>query len=146
MALATDNATTNDDIFRNVSCYLLNLYSVNEHPDRHIWCLAHVINLVVQAILAGLNEADPMYDDPIDELRNDDQNNYYLQNKDTPIHYDASSDPAQAELEAERDVDMAMEFVDVGEFDNELLGIANEVGDELNELGLMSALKKVSVS
>ena len=146
MALATDNATTNDEIFRNVSRYLLSLYRTPEHADRHIQCLAHVINLVVQAILAGLDEADSLYDDPVNELRNDDLHDYYLQNKDTPIHYDVATDPTQDELEAARDDDMAMEFLDVGEFDDELLGIEDEIEDELKQLGLTSALKKVRVA
>lgn len=144
MAMTTDNATTNDNIFRNVSRYLLSLYDIPEHRDRQIRCLAHVINLVVQAILAGLNEADAQAEDPKDELLNDDLNDYYLSNKDHSIHYDVSTDPVQEELEAERDADMALEFLDIGEFKDELLGIGEEVKDELRELGLTSALKKVS--
>ncbi|KAF6762923.1 hypothetical protein DFP72DRAFT_747468, partial [Ephemerocybe angulata] len=54
MALTMDNATTNDEIFKNVARYLVSIYGTGNHPDRHIQCLAHVINLVVQAILAGL--------------------------------------------------------------------------------------------
>ena len=43
--------------------------------------MAHVVNLIVQAILAELNEAD----DP-------EQDDYYIPNKHIPFHYDPDDD------------------------------------------------------
>ncbi|KAJ6474928.1 hypothetical protein C8R45DRAFT_790942, partial [Mycena sanguinolenta] len=58
--------------------------------NSQIRCLAHVVNLIVQKILASLGDAeDP---DVID---------YYLLNKDTPFHYDADNDPDIHQLEQE---------------------------------------------
>lgn len=56
----------------------------------HIRCIAHVVNLVVQAILAGLDEAD----DP-------DSVDYFTLHKGSPIHYDIDADENQATLESE---------------------------------------------
>ncbi|KAF6750660.1 hypothetical protein DFP72DRAFT_817500, partial [Ephemerocybe angulata] len=146
MAMTMDNASTNDEIYRNVSRYLVSIYGTTSHPDRHIRCLAHVLNLVVQAILADLKEADAQNEDPDEPLKNDDKNDDYLGNKDTPIHYDVSTDRDQCELEAQRDADLNMEFFDVSEFDDEIIeGIAleEEIDEELKQLGLTSPLKKV---
>jgi hypothetical protein len=52
--------------------------------------MCHVVNLVVQAILAALGEAD----DP-------DEVDYYTLNKEQPLHLDISADPDQVELDAE---------------------------------------------
>ncbi|KAJ7830794.1 hypothetical protein B0H14DRAFT_3143399 [Mycena olivaceomarginata] len=58
--------------------------------NSQIRCLAHVVNLVVQKILATFNEAeDPTNDD------------YYAHNKDVPLHYDPEQDPDQLELDNE---------------------------------------------
>ncbi|KAJ2920969.1 hypothetical protein H1R20_g16123, partial [Candolleomyces eurysporus] len=63
-----------------------------EHPAQHMHCLAHVINLIVQAILAGLNEAKPCED-------LGDEGNTYLLHKDAPIHYNVAQDKELEELE-----------------------------------------------
>jgi hypothetical protein len=78
IALATDNATVNNVIFQTAACDLLSLYNIPENPDHHICCLAHVINLVVQAMMASLDEADPCNNFS-------DDNDYFLLHKDTPI-------------------------------------------------------------
>jgi hypothetical protein len=52
--------------------------------------LCHVINLVVQAILAALGEAD-----------NPDEVDYYTLNKEQPLHLDIDADPDQIELDNE---------------------------------------------
>jgi hypothetical protein len=50
--------------------------------------MCHVVNLVVQAILAALGEAD----DP-------DNVDYYTLNKEQPLHLDINADPDQVELD-----------------------------------------------
>ena len=52
--------------------------------------MCHVVNLVVQAILAALGEAD-----------NPDDVDYYTLNKEQPLHLDIDADPDQAELDCE---------------------------------------------
>jgi hypothetical protein len=54
----------------------------------HIRCIAHVINLVVQAFLFGINEAD----DP-------DKEDWYELHKDAPIDYDVKQDKQQQALD-----------------------------------------------
>ena len=54
--------------------------------------MAHVVNLVVQAILAELNEAD----DP-------EQEDYYIPNKHIPFHYDLDNDKEVRQMEDEQD-------------------------------------------
>ncbi|KAJ6464225.1 hypothetical protein DFH09DRAFT_1489009, partial [Mycena vulgaris] len=58
--------------------------------NSQIRCLAHVVNLVVQKILAKLNEAD---EPEVVE--------YYLPNKDVPFHCDPDDDPDLRDLENE---------------------------------------------
>ncbi|KAF6756067.1 hypothetical protein DFP72DRAFT_810841, partial [Ephemerocybe angulata] len=78
IAMTCDNASVNNVLMETVCRYLLSLYGIPYNPDSHIRCIAHVINLVVQAILAGLDEADdPDLFDYFEEL-----------NKSLPIHYD----------------------------------------------------------
>ena len=100
--MVTDGASVNNVLFRTAARYLLTLYNLPEHTDRHMHCLAHVINLAVQAILAGLDEA---------ELCKDlgDENNTYLLHKDAPIHYDVSQNREVEELEGNRENDLLAE-------------------------------------
>lgn len=98
-ALATDNASVNDAIFRIASRYLLTLYGIPENSDRHIHCLAHIINLVVQDIMSGLDEADPCTKDGGDT-------DYFLLHKDSPIHYSIDDDQDLSELESNRESDL----------------------------------------
>ncbi|KAJ6484240.1 ribonuclease H-like domain-containing protein, partial [Mycena sanguinolenta] len=58
--------------------------------NSQIRCLAHVVNLVVQKILAALGDAE----DP-------DVTDYYLSNKDAPFHYEAEDDPDLHEMDQE---------------------------------------------
>jgi hypothetical protein len=58
--------------------------------NSQIRCLAHVVNLVVQKLLAALDEAeDPEVEDT------------YIPNKDLPFHYDLADDGDLNELERE---------------------------------------------
>jgi len=69
---------------------LLACYNIPWTPDMHIWCIAHVINLVVQAFLHGIDEADdPNIVDNFDS------------NKDDPIHYNINEDEDQITMENE---------------------------------------------
>jgi len=69
---------------------LLTKYGIPESPNLHIRCACHVVNLVVQAILLALGEAD----DP-------DNVDYFTLNKDQALHFDVSTDPDQIELDNE---------------------------------------------
>jgi len=80
----------NDVLIATVSRILLARYGVPESPNHHIRCLCHVVNLVVQDILAALGEAD----DP-------DEYDYFLLNKDQPFHLDIDTDPDQLALDGE---------------------------------------------
>jgi hypothetical protein len=81
----------------------------------HIQCMAHVINLVVQAFLFAIDEGD----DP-------DVEDWYELNKDAPIHYDISKDKEQEALDNEGlDGD--------GEEDNGMWDLsAEDVADEMS--------------
>lgn len=87
-----DNAAPNDVLIRVLSRILREKFDIQFVPENsQIRCLAHVVNLVVQKILATLNEAD----DP-------EVVDYYLPNKDLPIHYSPDDDPNLRDLENEQ--------------------------------------------
>jgi hypothetical protein len=87
----------------------------------HIRCIAHVVNLVVQALLHELDEAD-----------NPDEEDYFASTKDTPLHYDVEKDEDQIDLEKE-------------EFDEDMMEEDDEMvlDDEEMSLAEQSALKRV---
>lgn len=89
-ALTTDNASVNDVLVKTTGRFILTRYGIPWTPDMHIRCIAHVVNLVVQAFLAAIDEAD----DP-------DEVDYYKLNKGNPIHYNVEEDEEQIALEAE---------------------------------------------
>ena len=80
----------NDVVVTTAVRCLLARYGIPFTPDMHIRCIAHVINLVVQAFLFGIDEGD----DP--ELED-----WYELNKDAPIHYGISKDEEQQALDNE---------------------------------------------
>jgi len=126
ISMTTDNASVNDVIVQTAARCLLERYDIPPTDDMHIRCIAHVINLVVQAFLAALDEApDPDIHDLFDDAQ------------DFPLHYDVGVDDAQIELEAE--VINEDELMD----DDELLHIFE---DDLDSLSKESALKRVSSS
>ena len=73
---------------RLVSRILLAKYGIAPSPNLHIRCVCHVVNLVVQDILAVLGETD-----------NPDDIDYYDLNKEQPLHLDIDADPDQLELD-----------------------------------------------
>lgn len=88
-----DNASVCDVLARSAGVLLLQKYGLQFHPQNaRIRCLAHVVNLVVQAILAELDEAD----DP-------EQEDYYIPNKHIPFHYDPDDDDEVRQMENEED-------------------------------------------
>ena len=98
--------------------------------------MAHVVNLIVQAILAELNEAD----DP-------EQDDYYIPNKHIPFHYDPDDDEEVQQMEDEEDKegggeDGDEEFVELLHMnleDKELEGALDSAVD-------LSEVKKVGIS
>ena len=85
-------------LIATVARILLAKYGIPQSPNLHIRCTCHVVNLVVQAILAALGEVD----DP-DEI------DYYSLNKEQPFHLDIDTDPDQVELDNEEFEDRAAE-------------------------------------
>lgn len=79
------------EIIQTVTHICLAKYRIPESLNLHIRCVCHVINLVVQTILAALGEAD----DPNDI-------DYYALNKEQPLHLDIDTDPEQHELDEEQ--------------------------------------------
>ena len=129
-----DNASVCDVLARAAGVMLLQKYGLNFHAQNaRIRCMAHVVNLIVQALLAALNEADdPKKDD------------YYIPNKHLPFHYDLDDDDEVQEMEAEGnkpdDEDEEFEeLLNVPDLENEELD--NEVTAKVVNL---SEVKKVS--
>jgi hypothetical protein len=90
-----------------LSNLLVQKYDIQFVPgNAHIRCLAHVINLVVQKILAALDEAD-----------NPDLNDYFEQYmKNLPVYYDADNDEALKEFENE---DLLLDADDLDDEDSD---------------------------
>ena len=53
-----DNASNNITFLRAVEAYLSEKFIHFDSEDRHVRCLAHVINLAVQQVLATLKAID----------------------------------------------------------------------------------------
>jgi hypothetical protein len=131
-----DNASVCDVLARAAGVILLQKYGLNFHAQNaRIRCMAHVVNLIVQALLAALNEADdPETDD------------YYIPNKHLPFHYDPDDDDEVQEMEAEGN---KRDDRDEGEEFEELLNMPDLENEELdNEVTAkvvnLSEVKKVS--
>jgi hypothetical protein len=99
ISITTDNASVNDILISTISCILLAKYGIPPSPNLQIRCVCHVVNLVVQAILASLGEAD----DP-------DKVDYYTLNKEQPLHLNIEADPDQIELDSEQFQDVENEM------------------------------------
>src|ERR1700683_3611977 len=132
-----DNGSVCDVLARSAGVLLLQKYSLQFHAQNaQIRCMAHVVNLIVQAILAELNEAD----DP-------EQDDYYIPNKHIPFHYDPDDDEEVQQMEDEEDEegggeDGDEEFVELLHMnleDKELEGALDSAVD-------LSEVKKVGIS
>ena len=113
-----DNASVGDVLARAAGIILLKKYSLQFHPQNaQICCLAHVVNLIVQCLLALLNEAeDPETDD------------YYIPNKHLLFYYDPDDDEEVQQMEGEGD---EKEGREEGEEFVELLHLVELEDDEL---------------
>ncbi|KAF7364657.1 Eukaryotic translation initiation factor 3 [Mycena venus] len=90
--ITLDNVSVNDVLMVALGRLLAQKLDIQFVPDNsQIHCLAHVVNLAVQNMLAALEEAD----DP-------DVVDYYLPNKHLPFHYDPDTDAELRDLEEER--------------------------------------------
>jgi hypothetical protein len=127
ISVSTDNASVNDVVIVTIAQIRLARYGIPPSPNLHIRCVCHVVNLVVQAILAALGEAD-----------NPDEVDYYTLNKKQPLHLDIDADPDQIELDSE-------EFQD--EVDDETTPEENIMLEEEEKLkATESPLSKVHIS
>jgi len=110
LAICMDNASVCDVLASSAGILLLQKYGIQFHAQNaRIRCMAHVVNLIVQAILAELNEAD----DP-------EQDDYYIPNKHIPFHYDPDDDEEVQQMENEEDNEE-----DGGEDDDEFVELLN---------------------
>lgn len=95
-----DNASVCDTMAVAFGIMLKKLYNVEFHSENNrIRCLAHIVNLIVQAILHSLCEAD----DP-------EQTDYFLKNKHLPFHsededFEDDEDNIVDEEEEDDDID-----------------------------------------
>ncbi|CAK5262315.1 unnamed protein product [Mycena citricolor] len=131
MTLTLDGASVNDTLCAGLARILAEKFDIQFGPaNSRIFCLAHVVNLVVQKILNVFNEAD----DP-------DLEDYHNHSKSFPVHYNAEDDPSLTELEAEPapdgPVDTAEEDADVD--------MMNEMADELRALSALRRLRFVCI-
>jgi hypothetical protein len=109
LAITMDNASSCDTLAQALGKLLHDKYRIHFHEDNNlIRCLAHVVNLVAQAILKALDDADSS--DDID---------YYLLHRDQPFHYNEDDDEDLREMEAEI-VDVDELNADVDDFDSDL--------------------------
>jgi hypothetical protein len=126
IAIAMYNASNCDTLARTLGLLLLERYGIHFHEENNrIRCLAHVVNLVVQAILKGLDEVEA--EDIVD---------YFLLNKDQPIHYNEAEDEELATMEAE-----------IIKLTDEELDADDSAKDEVpntTDLESMSALQRVN--
>jgi hypothetical protein len=125
ISLTTDNASVNDVIIEVTGQIILQKYNIPYTPDMHIQCIAHVVNLIVQAFLAAMDEAD-----------SPDDINYFLLHKESPTHYDPDYDEDHIAMESEN---VDLEAVDE---DRDKVDIAEEKAIEEIQHG--SPLKWVS--
>lgn len=141
----------NDVIVKTAARCLLTRYGIPESDDIHIRCIAHVINLMVQAFLVGMDEAE----DP-DEL------DWFEADSNIPLHYTPETDKDQVALEKEVDKEEANEAKLTSDqanakalpVDKELEDLKRMIAedqalveeDEVSDISSQSGIKKVSCS
>lgn len=116
---------------------LLKKYGLKFHEgNAHIWCMAHVVNLIVQALLTALGEAI-----------NSDTRDYYISDKHLPFHYDPKEDEEVAKMEKEAKEEIAEYLKDSDDELEDFIELLNpdvEAGDLEEELVEdISEVKKV---
>jgi len=123
MSITCDNASVNDVLIATVAYILLTKYGIPESTYLHIRCTCHIVNLVIQDILAALGEAD----DP-------DGINYYSLHKEQPFHLNIDTNSDQVVMDNE-------EFEDDMEESDEPENISMEEEEKLK--ATLSPLSKV---
>ena len=121
----------NDVIIETTAWCLLAHYGIAYTPDMQVRCIAHVLNLVVQAFLYGMDEA-----------LNPDDINYYEDHKDGPIHYNIDKDEEQLAMENE---DLSQDEMANPDMERVPLSIDEEC-ETVNSMGGESAIKWVLYS
>lgn len=118
-------------LIRALSRLLREKFDIQFAPDNsQIRCLAHVVNLILQKLLAALEEAiDPSLEDD------------YLLNKDLPFHYDPTLDDDLNELEREVFADPSDDDPSI-DTEDEMAGLFHDLGPEFEK---MTPLQKVGL-
>ncbi|KAF5332340.1 hypothetical protein D9758_017443 [Tetrapyrgos nigripes] len=126
LAIVMDNASACDSMAKFLQELLNRRYEdLHVHVENsRIRCLAHVVNLIVQAMLKVLEEAESS--DDVD---------YYLLHKDQPIHYDEDEDEELKAMEAEEDGQESDEESDESDDD--------DLTSDLKNARNLSALKRL---
>ena len=119
----------NDVIIETAARCLLARYKIAYTPDMQVRCIAHVLNLVVQAFLYRMDEA-----------LNPDDIDYYKDHKDGPIHYNINKDEEQLAMENE---DLSQDEMAHPEMERVPLSI-DEEHEMVNSMGGKSAIKCMS--
>ncbi|KAF7372111.1 Eukaryotic translation initiation factor 3 [Mycena venus] len=133
LSLTLDNVSANDVLVRTLSRLLMEKFDIQFAPDNsQIRCIAHVVNLVVQKLLAAFNEAaDPDNDD------------YYIPNKDEPFHYNVDDDPVQLALENEP-IPVDDDAVDEARVDDADAALLGELAEEFADLTPLNKLRLIT--
>ena len=121
--------SVNDVIIETAARCLLARYRIVYTPDMQVRCIAHVLNLIVQAFLYGMDEA-----------LNPDDIDYYEDHKDGPIHYDIDKDEEQLAIENK---DLSQDEMANPDIERVPLSVDKEC-EMVNSMGGESAIKRVS--
>lgn len=128
IALAMDNASANDVMMQGVCILLESRYDITlDSANSQIRCFAHVLNLVVQACLHSLKEAE---DPEIFDY-------YYKLHRRDPIHYDedmADADAAAESLNEPGEEDSDAMIIDIDKGDDASSEVEEEISDLLRKL------------
>ena len=125
LATVMDNASTNDVMARSLAHLLWTRYHLNYNAEDHrIRCMGHVINLVAQAMLFSIEEAD----DP-------EVNDYFEIHKFEPIHLnDELAEKLYGVLDKESEAGSSSEVSEIEKMDDNSDEEEEWSDDELAEL------------